>query len=167
MTTLAWLAVLGHLFLVMVFAAAALGKLSSRETATHSLATLLPLPKGLAPTLLNGLVAIEAIIAITLLVSAIPGAWFALSFTLGATVALVAVLLRGRPAQCLCFGGQPHKVSWLDAARNGVVAAACIPVIVVNGPLQATAAEFAILIGFAAIGLLLATGLPRIAALIR
>lgn len=167
MTTSAWLAVLGRLFLIMVFVAAAIGKLRSREAAARALTTMLPLPDGSAFAILATIVAIEAIIALALLASAITGAWLALVFTLGATFALVGVLLRGHPAQCLCFGGEPHALSWLDAARNGIVAAACEIVIMVNAPFRTTTAETIILVGLATMGLLVTIGLPRITAVMR
>lgn len=167
MTVADWVAVLSRIYLVMVFCAAVIGKLRSRTSALHALSTMLAVPDGLDSAVLVGIIMTETAIAFTLVASPLAGAWLALIFTVLATVALIGVLLRGRPARCLCFGGEGESVSWLDVARNAIVCGACCGAIVWNGPFRVAGMELAILVSLGAIGLIVTIGLPRIAAVLR
>lgn len=162
-----WLALLSRAFLIMIFGVAAAGKLRSHKAAAQSLATLLPLPNGTAMSALAGTIAIELAIAATLIEYPTAGAWAAFSFTMTGTLVLVSALIGGRPANCLCFGGEPHSLSWSDVTRNVIIGGTCGILLTADAPSRVTKAEIAVIAGLAAISVLLVIGLPRIAAAFR
>lgn len=75
--------------------------------------------------------AFEIATAVLLIVAPIGGAFVALGLLIVFTVLLVGLLRAGSTAPCRCFGGiRSHPIAWTDVARNVVLAALAVLVLV-------------------------------------
>jgi uncharacterized membrane protein YphA (DoxX/SURF4 family) len=113
--------------LAAVFGWAAVAKLRDRTATARSFAAFgLPAPDALAvvvPTL-------ELALAATLLVSPALGATLALAALAGFTTQLLLARRRGVDAGCGCFGGARPAAPNVELARNAVLAAAAVAVLI-------------------------------------
>jgi uncharacterized membrane protein YphA (DoxX/SURF4 family) len=113
--------------LAAVFGWAAVAKLRDREATTRSFAAFgLPAPGALAVVV----PASELALGLTLVASPPFGATLALAVLAGFTTQLVLARRRGIDAGCGCFGGAKPAAPGVEIARNALLAAAALAVLV-------------------------------------
>jgi hypothetical protein len=125
----AYLAEIARLYLLLVLAAAAIGKLLTFAEFRESAAELFGLAPRLAAAGALLVVAAEATAALLLAAggtAARSGAAAALLLLLAFTAAILQALFHGRAVRCNCFGGFGRPVSAWDVARNFLLVAACL-----------------------------------------
>lgn len=114
------------LVLAAVFAVAAVAKLR-QPTATSSSFAALGLPA--AGLLAYAVPAVEAALAVALVVAPAPAAWAGLVLLAVFTLVLARAIARGTDAPCACFGSARRArepVSGVELVRNAMLAALAI-----------------------------------------
>jgi hypothetical protein len=112
--------------LAAVFAWAAVAKLRRRPATVSSFAAFgLPAPASLAVAV----PATELVVAALLVVRPVLGATLALAALAGFSTQLVLARRRGIDAGCGCFGGVRPAGPNVDLARNAVLAAAALAIV--------------------------------------
>ena len=112
--------------LAAVFAVAAVAKLRQPATTTSSFAALgLPSPS----VLTYAVPAVEAVLAVALVIAPAPAAWAAVVLLAAFTVVLARAIAKGTGAPCACFGSArraTEPVSGVELVRNAMLAALAI-----------------------------------------
>ncbi len=118
-------------FLAVVFAWAAIGKLRDRAGTANQFADLgIPRPSAAV----GAVAAAEFVVAMLLL--AIPpwGAIAAFVLLVGFTTFLAGVVRSGSVVRCACFGALSEApVSWRSLVRNAALMAATLPIMTIDG----------------------------------
>ena len=128
------LAMLGRVALVAVFLTAGVVKLADRPGARQSLLDF-GFPSRLAPPLAVGVAVAELLVAAALLPVATvrAGAAAALLLLAAFSLTIAIAIARGRQVECRCFGRLTSGlVSWRTLARNIVLAALALAVLLAN-----------------------------------
>jgi uncharacterized membrane protein YphA (DoxX/SURF4 family) len=135
------------LLLAVVFARAGVTKLGDRGGTARSFAAL-----GLPPGAAVAVPVVELVLALALLL--IPGwaAAGALALLAAFSTFLVRAVRAGVRAPCNCFGSARHApVSWVELARNGILAIAATVALTADGPTVPDPAAIALVAGAAAL----------------
>lgn len=169
--TAAYLAELCRLTILMVLAAAAVGKAVALRDFAATIADLFHLSRRWAAPAAAALVGVEALVVLLLLAG---GEWArggmaaALLLLIAFTAAIFFALVQRRPIICNCFGARGHPISGWDMARNAALIATCGVYLLMGPPGHALdAAAWLLLGGLALILSLVAAGLDDIVRLAR
>lgn len=137
-------AVVCRVFVGVVFAASAFGKLRGRRAFGEfaaGLGAMEVVPGAWVRPVAAAVVGTEAAVAVLLAAPATTGAGLALAVLLLAvfTGAIALVLRRGTRASCPCFGAATTPFGVRHLARNGVLVAVAVTGLATNGPGSAAA----------------------------
>ena len=117
-----------RLYVLLLLAAAALGKARSRAGFERSLIALTGLGESAGRAAALAVIAAEAGVALLLLFgggAAVAGMAAAFVLLTLFTVVIAAALARGRTLSCNCFGGGDRPITGRDLARNALLLACC------------------------------------------
>jgi hypothetical protein len=163
----AYVAVACRLYILVVLAAAVLGKASSPAAFRMTLAGLPWLPERAAGAAALALIVAEAAILVAVAIAPSAGMAAALAMFALFWLAILAALAARRPMVCNCFGGGARPVSPLDLVRNLVMAGACAFFLLAPPPPGLAPSAWLLLLPAALIAFLVSTHLDDIAELAR
>ena len=153
-----------RLYILVVLAAAVLGKATAVDDFRATIVGLSGLPERSAGAAARAVIGAEAAIFATLIVAPRAGMAAAMAmFALFWTMILVA-LIRRRAVVCNCFGGGAKPISWFDLVRNLAMVGACAFFLLSPPPAALWPAAWLLLLGVACIVFLVSTNLDEIAA---
>jgi hypothetical protein len=167
MTLTACAAAACRLYILVVLAAAVLGKSSSPSAFRATLAGLPWLPERAAGAGAFAVIGAEAAIFIAVLAAPQFGMAAALAMFALFWLAILAALAARRPMVCNCFGGGARPISPLDLARNLAMAGACAFFLLAPPPPALAPSAWLLLFPAALIAFLVSTHLDDIAELAR
>lgn len=171
MPTTVYVAELCRLYVLLVLAAAVVGKAGALRVFAATIADLFRLSIHRAKSAAVTIIAVEALAAGLLLAGSAPaqaGMTAALALFIAFTAAIFVALVQRRAIQCNCFGAHGHPISVWDLVRNTALIAACGVYLhaAPSGPTLGLAA-WLLLGGLAVIAALVSAGLDDIAGLAR
>lgn len=152
------LATLLAVALAITLVVAAVAKVRDHQRTTADFAALgLPLPSVLARLV----PAVEAAVAVALIVAPGWGAVAAVGLFVLFTALLVSLVRSGQPIACSCFGAvSDEPVSWVEVTRNLVLLAAAAAVVPID---QLTMPGFAAIVAFSAAAIIGAVAIQLVA----
>jgi hypothetical protein len=125
----AYLSEICRLYVVVVFLAAATGKVFGFREFEKTVKEGMNLPAHASRYISVAVIAVEVLAA---LLSFVDGNWaklgvsLALCLSIAFTGFLATMLVQGKSIRCNCFGQSDDSISWLDLIRNGILISLCL-----------------------------------------
>jgi hypothetical protein len=166
-----YLAEVCRLYVLLLLAAAAIGKAREREAFSAAVGALLYLGRGSSRAVANAVIAAEIAIALLLAGGESWAYWGSVAAIMMFglfTMVLARAIAQGRAIACNCFGSSGHVISAYDLGRNAVLIAAC-GFYLFQAPTarEVDLAIWSVLTGIALIAVTISINLDEIAALVR
>jgi hypothetical protein len=163
----AWVAAASRLYILVILAAALLGKAAAPASFRDSMAGLPGLSGRAGGAAALTVIGAEAAILAAVAIAPAPGMAAAMAMFAFFWLVILAALVNRRPMVCNCFGGRARPISWLDLVRNLALIGACAAFLLSPPPAAVAPSEWPVLLAVALIALLISTHLDEIADLAR